>query len=168
MLRRPVQRAFTLLVFALCLARGSAQAQSWHLPPTLQVPRIEQAAPPPEPSRESRELRRANLLLQLGVPTLVIGATNLAFWTALGRPNEGGNAGYGCGGWYTPAIVAPITALGLAATVHGAIHRRRLRRAGVESAPFNKPLRVLGVVAWSAAFGLGASFVAATESICNT
>ena len=61
-----------------------------------------------------------------------------------------------------------ITALGLAATVYGALHRRRLGRAGVESAPFNRPLRVLGVVAWSAAFALGASFLAASESICNT
>ena len=155
-----------LLLAATHLTLSSAQAQAGRTTSSLQVGQIGKPAILNEPSPESRELRRANLLVQLGAPTLVIGTSTLAFWTALGRPNEDHNASYGCGGWYTPAIVGPITALALAATIYGAVRRRRLKR--VESAPFNMPLRVFGVLTWSAGFAVGASFVAARESICNT
>lgn len=136
--------------------------------PTLQLKQLEQLPLTAEPSAASRELRRANVLLQLGVPTLAIGATTLAVWSALGRPNEPRNANYGCGGWYTPAIVGPLATLGLAATVYGALHRRRLRRAGAKPAPYREPWRILGVIVWTAAFAVGASYVTAQESICST
>jgi hypothetical protein len=157
-----------ILLAAMHLAMSPAQAQPGRRTPSLQVGQLGKPAILSEPSPASRKLRRADLLLQLGIPTLVIGSTTLAVWTALGRPNEDHNADYGCGGWYTPAIVGPITALALAATIYGAVTRRRLKRAGVESAPFNMPLRVFGVLTWSAGFAVGASFVAAQESICST
>src|SRR5688572_5412395 len=123
-----LSRISRLLVAALLLllaGPGSASpvaAQSLGLrEPGLTWPIARLAGEAATPIQQADALRRDRLLMMLGVPTIAVSAGALAIWAREGRPEVVADD-YHCGGYATPAVMAPLGALALGATVYAITH----------------------------------------------
>jgi hypothetical protein len=117
---------------------------------------------------QAKQLRRANTLLGMGAPTLLLSSVALTMWARHGRPDDPYNKSYGCGGVGTPAVVIPVASLALAATLYGIVKGTKLRRAHVHPFPKGRAERAVGGTLWVAAFGAAASFAVFGDLFCST
>ena len=161
----------SVLSLALCLFASSASAQGMRLEPPAQLSarstrrELERAATP-----ESLALRRAEVLVRLGVPTTVLGASALAFWFYEGAPWTKGQWAdrYGCGGYRTLGVTIPLIGIGLVSTVVGAVRMPLLRRAGVKPAPSSRAARIIGISLWTLGSAAAGAVSLFADNWCNS